>query len=65
MRLSDIFLVISIPLLLATTLAFFVLYGAVPEWSDTVKACFVMFIAADICLTMICTALSCNDKRHK
>lgn len=65
MRLSEIFLVISIPLLFATTLAFFGIYGAVPEWSDTIKACFVMSIAAIVCLTMICTALSCNDMRRK
>lgn len=65
MRLSNIFLVISIPLLFATALAFFVIYGAVPGWTDTIKACFVMSVAAIVCLTMVCTALSCNDKRRK
>lgn len=65
MRLSEIFLVISIPLLFATSLTFFVIYGAVPEWSDTIKACFVMSVAAIVCLTMICTALSCNNLRNK
>lgn len=65
MRLSDIFLVICIPLLFATSLTFFVIHGAVPEWSDTVKACFVMSVAAIVCLTMVSTALSCNDKRRK
>lgn len=65
MRLSDIFLVISIPLLFATSLAFFVIHGPVPEWTDTVKTCFVMSVAAIVCLTMICTALSCSDSRRK
>lgn len=65
MRLSSLFLIICIPLLFAVSLSFFVSYGAAPGWSDTVKACFVISVAAIVCLTMVCTALSCNDKRHK
>lgn len=65
MRLSDVFLVICIPLLFAVALSFFVVYGAVPEWSDNVKALFVLSVAAIVCITMVSTALSCNDKRSK
>lgn len=65
MRLSDLFLIICVPLLFTVALAFFVVYGAVPVWSDTIKACFVMSVAAIVCLTIVSTALSCNDKRRK